>query len=56
MIKYRVAYQKDGVDFLTPFIFDNIAEARQARNHFTESGRAGVHILCIRAEDNIKHK
>jgi hypothetical protein len=56
MIRFRIAYQKDGTDFLTPFIFDNIEEARQARKHFKDLGRYGVHILCSREEDNIHTK
>ena len=52
MLEYRIAYERDGAEFLTPFIFGNIADARQARKHFKELGRKDVRILCKRPQDN----
>lgn len=52
MLEYRIAYNKDGMDFLTPFIFSNITDARQARKSFIYLGRKDVRILCKRPQDN----
>lgn len=45
-------YEKDGEEFITPFIFSTISEARDARNKLTMSGKLNVAILIKRVDDN----
>lgn len=52
MQEFRIMYEKDGEEFITPFVFSTISEARDARNKLTMSGKLNVAILIKRVDDN----
>ena len=52
MLEFRVLYVKDGVETVVPFTFDNIAEARRARELYKNRGYHTISILVKRTEDN----
>lgn len=53
MHHFRVTYVKDGKEVVAPFHFDNIYEARRARELYRNRGYLDVSILVKRNEDNI---
>ena len=52
MLEFRVLYIKDGVETIAPFTFDNIGEARRARELYKNRGYHSISILVKRTEDN----
>ncbi len=53
MIDYRISYVNSyGEERIAPFIFSNIAEARQTRKLYQEKGYHSISILAYRTEDN----
>ena len=52
MLRFRVVYTKDGEEKVAPFHFDNIAEARRARELYKNRGYINISILVERIEDN----
>ena len=53
MHHFRVTYVKDGEEVVAPFYFDNIHEARRARELYRNRGYLDISILVKRNEDNI---
>jgi len=56
MLTYRVIYTKEGKELVAPFLFNNIQQARQAREVYKDSGAINIVIVVERAQDNIKTK
>jgi len=52
MLRFRVVYTKDGQENVAPFHFDNIHEARRARDLYKNRGYLNISILVERREDN----
>lgn len=52
MLRFRVLYTKDGEEKVAPFHFDNISEARRARELYRNRGYINLRILVERTEDN----
>ena len=56
MLTYRVIYTKEGKELVAPFLFNNLQQARQAREVYKDSGAINIVIVVERAQDNIKTK
>lgn len=53
MIDYRISYVNGyGEERISPFILDNIEEARQYRKMYQERGYHSIRILAYRHQDN----
>jgi len=52
MHHFRITYVKDGEEVVAPFYFDNIHEARRARELYRNRGYLDISILVKRNEDN----
>ena len=52
MQEFRIMYEKNGEEFITPFVFAHISDARDARNKLIMSGKLNVAILVKRVDDN----